>query len=187
MSVHKLQPAPGRLLISEPSLQDTFFRKAVVLIAEHNDEGSFGLIINKPVNVRLPEVVKDLKDFDVQLFLGGPVKTDSLFFIHTKGEKIEGSMKILKGIFWGGDLDQVREMMKNGEIGPNDIRFFIGYSGWTPNQLEQELEINSWIVVETTKKDIIGPDPENMWQNIIMSMGNEYQIWANFPPDPAMN
>lgn len=187
MTRKKLKPAPGRLLISEPSLQDVFFKKSVVLLAEHNDEGSFGLIINKPVSVRLPEVVKDLQDFDVRLFLGGPVKTDSLFFIHTHGDQVEGSLKILPGIYWGGDLDQVRELMKSGVISQNDIRFFIGYSGWATDQLNQEMEINSWIVAETNEKQIIASDPETLWQKLMRSMGQEYEIWANFPADPSLN
>ncbi len=187
MTRNKLQPAPGRLLISEPSLQDVFFKKSVVLLAEHNEEGSFGLIINKPVNVRLPEVVKDLQDFNVRLFLGGPVKTDSLFFIHTLGEMVKGSLKILPGIYWGGDLDQVRDLMKSGQLSENNIRFFIGYAGWASEQLDEEMKINSWVVAETNENQIITEDPEHLWQKLMKAMGQDYEIWANFPSDPSLN
>ena len=90
-----LKPACGRFLISEPSLQDFYFRKSVVLLAEHNDEGSFGLIVNKPVSVKLSEIVKGFPVFESPVFLGGPVKTDSLFYLHTCGEAIRESMKIM--------------------------------------------------------------------------------------------
>jgi putative transcriptional regulator len=187
MTTHTLRPTAGRLLISEPSLQDFYFRKSVILLAEHNEDGSFGIIVNKPVEVRLNEVVSDFPDFPARVFLGGPVKTDSLFFIHTCPEKIADSMRILDGIYWGGDIEQVLGLIIKKTINPEEIRFFIGYSGWAPHQLELEMEKSSWVVSKVTADLLIKGEPESLWPNMMKSMGGEYPLWANFPVDPNWN
>lgn len=187
MSTRTIKPCAGRLLISEPVLQDFYFRKSVVLLAEHGEEGSFGLIINKPIQLHLSEVVPGFPDFNARLFLGGPVKTDSLFFIHTRQDIIPNSTPIIDGIFWGGDIEQVRELMGTSSLSPDDIRFFVGYAGWSAGQLEQEMDQNSWIVSKTTREQIINTDPENLWTEIISSLGGDYPLWAHFPADPNLN
>ena len=95
---NNLKPSKGRILISEPFLIDYYFKRSVVLLAEHNDEGSFGLIINKPVDMHLSDILQDFPEFDAPIYLGGPVKTENLYFIHTKGNLIDESMKILDGL-----------------------------------------------------------------------------------------
>ncbi|MHC1707119.1 MAG: YqgE/AlgH family protein [Bacteroidales bacterium] len=187
MATQTLKPCAGRLLISEPSLQDFYFRKAVVLLADHGEEGSFGLIINKPIHVKLNEVAKDFPDFNATVFLGGPVKTDSIFFIHTRNDLIKDSLKVLPGIYWGGNIERVTELMVKHEISAREIRFFVGYSGWAPKQLDEEMERNSWIVSKTFKDQVISDNPENLWSEILRSLGGQYQLWSNFPNDPSLN
>jgi putative transcriptional regulator len=182
-----MKPRQGRLLISEPALQDFYFRQSVVLLAEHNEEGSFGLIINKPIQVKLNEVTKEFPDFDAQMFLGGPVKTDSIFYIHTVGELIQNSIKIMDGLYWGGEIESIRELMLLNQLSSGDIRFFIGYSGWASKQLDRELKEKSWVVSNTHVDQVIRSNPKLMWSRFIRSFGEEYAIWANFPPDPSMN
>jgi len=182
-----VRPMQGRLLISEPSLQDFYFRQSVVLLAEHNDEGSFGLIINKPIDIKLNEVTKDFPYADVDLYLGGPVKTDSIFYIHTLGDTIENSLKIMDGLYWGGDLALIKEMLILKQLSKKNIRFFIGYSGWGSKQLEKELEENSWVISKTRAEYIINENPVKMWSKYIRSFGDDYAIWANYPQDPSMN
>ena len=181
-----IKPKQGIILISEPSLRDFYFRQSVVLLAEHNEEGSFGIIINKPIETRLNDVLKDFPAFDAPVYLGGPVKTDSLFFIHTK-ENIDNSIKIMEGLYWGGDLEMIKGMMDIKMITENDIRFFIGYSGWSPAQLDQEISEKSWVLSHSTVDEVINRDPEKQWSNYLKSMGKDYAIWANFPTDPAYN
>ena len=187
MTIQTLKPCAGRLLISEPSLQDFYFRKSVVLLADHSEEGSFGLIINKPIHIRLNEIAKDFPDFNTQVFLGGPVKTDSIFFIHTRNDLIRDSMPVLPGIFWGGDIVQVMKLLEGNILTSKEIRFYVGYSGWAPKQLEEEMERNSWIVSKTVKDQVISDNPENLWGEILRSMGGQYQLWSNYPSDPALN
>jgi putative transcriptional regulator len=181
-----LKPKQGILLISEPSLRDFYFRQSVVLLAEHNEEGSFGIIINKPIETRLNEVLKDFPDYDFPVYLGGPVKTDSLFFIHTK-ENIDNSMKIFKGLYWGGDIEVIRFMMETNQITQNEIRFFIGYAGWNPKQLDREISEKSWVLSHTNAQEVINKEPEKLWRDHLRSMGKDYAIWSNFPQDPSFN
>jgi len=182
-----IPPAPGRILISEPLLQDFYFRRSVVLLADHSEEGTFGLILNKPVDVRFNDVIKGFPNFKALLYLGGPVQTSNLYFIHTLGEKVEGSMKILDGLYWGGDLEQIKEMMTLDQLNPSNIRFFIGYSGWVSKQLDRELDENSWVVSSASTEQLILANPDNLWRDIVKTLGKDFSLWANYPPDPLLN
>lgn len=184
---NNVKPAKGRILLSEPLMGDYFFGRSVVLLAEHNEEGSFGTILNKPISANFNEVVKDFPDFDAPVYLGGPVDTENLFYIHTKGDLIAESLEIIDGVYWGGDIEMLKEMMLLKTIQPLDIRFFIGYSGWAANQLDQELEKNSWIIARAEANQIFDTEPTTMWEQIVNKMGEEYKYWKNFPLDPNAN
>jgi len=186
MEKPRIQPTQGSILISEPSLRDFYFRQSVILLAEHNDDGSFGVIINKPIEARMKDIIKGFTGYSQPVYLGGPVRTDSIFFIHTR-EDIEQSIPIMKGLFWGGDLDAIRLMLKTKAMTQKEIRFFVGYSGWSPNQLDRELKEKSWVLSQTTVKEIINDHPETLWSNYLKNMGKDYAIWANFPADPTFN
>jgi putative transcriptional regulator len=181
-----LKPKQGVILISEPSLRDFYFRQSVVLLAEHNEEGSFGIIINKPIETKFNDVLKDFPEFNAPIFLGGPVKTDSIFFIHTK-ENVEGSLRIMDGLYWGGDIDVIRGMMELHQISEDEIRFYVGYSGWNPNQLDREIKEKSWVLSHTDVEEIINKHPEKLWSTYLRHMGKDYAIWSNFPADPSFN
>lgn len=184
---NNVKPAKGRILLSEPLLGDYFFGRSVVLLAEHNEDGSFGTILNKPISANFNEVVKDFPDFDAPVYLGGPVDTENLFYIHTKGDLLPDSLEIIKGVFWGGDIEMLKEMMLLKTILPIDIRFFIGYSGWAARQLDLELEKNSWIIARANAKQVFDIEPTTMWEQIVNKMGEEYKYWKNFPVDPNAN
>lgn len=184
--IGKLKPAPGRLLVSEPSLNDNYFSNAVVLLAEHNKDGTFGLIINKPSDIRLSEVTQEYDTFDPLLFFGGPVQVDSLYFIH-RIRDIPGSLQLIDGLYWGGDVDEIKKLMKAGKLTGNDIRFFIGYAGWAPSQLDRELGENSWLVLETDIRQLFSPNSSQLWRDIVTSLGEEIAIWVNYPENPQMN
>jgi len=181
-----IMPQQGIILISEPALQDFYFKQSVVLLAEHNEEGTFGVIINKPIEAKVNEVLKDFPDFDANIYLGGPVKTDSIFYLHTK-KHVENSMKIINGLYWGGDLETVKNLINLGEITENEIRFYIGYSGWSPKQLDREIKDKSWVLSHTSIREVINKHPEKLWPNYLKHMGKDYAIWANFPADPSYN
>jgi putative transcriptional regulator len=187
IKTNNIKPARGKILISEPFLLDYFFKRSVILLAEHNEEGTFGVIVNKPIKARFNDIVKDFPEFNSKIFLGGPVQGDSLFFIHTLGDQVENSLEILPGIYWGGDIERIRELIELSLIKPSQIRFFIGYSGWSPNQLDEELERNSWVVSSATADDLLRTTPSMLWTRSLRRLGNDYAHWIKFPDDPTDN
>jgi putative transcriptional regulator len=187
IKTNSLKPSKGRLLLSEPFMGDFYFGRSVVLLAEHNDEGSFGVIMNKPVTASFNEVLKDFPEFDATVYLGGPVESNSLFYIHTLGEALEGASEIIEGLYWGGDIEALKEMILIKKIQPQDIRFFIGYSGWGAQQLDGELKKNSWVITRASKSRLLKMDPMYMWENLLNKMGDNYRYWSKFPIDPNVN
>lgn len=180
-------PTKGSILISEPYLNDLHFRRTVVLLGEHNEEGSVGFILNRLLDLRSSTVVPGLLDMDFPIFYGGPVEPNTLHFIHTVGELIEGAQPIKNGIFWGGNIELVNDLLNRGVVQQNEFRFFIGYSGWSPNQLDEEIEQNAWWMGEAPTETIFNDDLENMWANVVRSMDEDYSIMANSPEDPQWN
>jgi len=178
----------GQLLISEPSIiGDLSFNRSVILLADHDKEGSVGFIINKPlkytINDLLPEVNAKFK-----IYNGGPVEQDNLYFIHNIPELIPNSIEISNGIYWGGDFESAKDLINKGTINRGNIRFFLGYTGWSENQLATELNANSWIVTKNNYKNkIIGKSTTNFWKEQIMELGGDYLIWSNAPENPYLN
>jgi putative transcriptional regulator len=184
---NKLKPERGRLLISEPFLPDPNFERTVVLLCEHNEEGSFGFVLNKPSILKVNEVMEDIGAIDNLVFVGGPVQQDTLHFINrTSG--LPNAVEIADKVFWGGDFESLITMCDTKQLGSNDIRFFLGYSGWGPGQLEAELEQESWIVCDfVTNQLLFDTDPQLLWRKALDSMGGRYSIYSNYPVDPRMN
>jgi len=187
MTTIKLRPAKGMLLISEPVLSDFYFNRSVVLLADHNEEGSFGLIINKPSDLKLSDISDDFSGINSRLFIGGPVKTDSIYFIHTRGDIITGSSRIMEGLYWGGQAHELKDLILKKKISEIEIRFFIGYSGWKAGQLNDEYNAQSWIAAATNSEKVLRSEPTGMWRNLLKSLGKEYAMWANYPADPTLN
>lgn len=187
MTAVKLKPAKGMMLISEPVLSDFYFSKSIILLADHNDEGSFGLIINKPTDLVLSDISDEFSGINIRLFIGGPVKTDSIYFIHTRGDLVKGSTRIMEGLYWGGESEVLKDLILKKEISTSEIRFFIGYSGWQPGQLNREFKEEAWIVSATNANQILNSDPNTLWKDILKSMGKEFAMWVNYPADPSLN
>lgn len=187
IKANSTKPIKGNILISEPLLADYYFKRSVVLLAEHDDDGSFGIILNKPIDKKFNEVVSGFPDFGGRIFLGGPVSNSNLFFVHTLGNLIQDSLEIMDGLYWGGDIEEVREMLLLKQIDASQIRFCVGYSGWESKQLEAELERNSWLVSKLPASALMATDPEKLWDYALEKLGKEYSYWSNFPTDPGLN
>ncbi len=183
-----MKPLKGTLLVAEPTLTgDVSFNRSVVLIAEHNDTGSVGFILNKPLEFSINELVEDIK-IPIRVFNGGPVEQDNLYFIHRVPHLIKDSIEISDGIFWGGDFDTIIDLINQEQITENEIRFFLGYSGWDAFQLDQELRSKSWVVVSNTyQSDIIEKPSQAFWKEKMLELGGDYQLWSNSPEDPSLN
>ena len=184
---NEVKPEAGKLLIAEPFLGDAYFGRSVVLLAGHGEEGSFGLILNKQVQVQIHEIVKGMPTFGAKVFLGGPVHSTQIFYLHTIGEKLDGSLEVIPGLWWGGDTDQLWDMIENGEAQSEEVIFYLGYSGWAPKQLEGELKQNSWIVTSASTRFILNTPPSKLWANLLRNMGEHYAYWVNFPQNPQTN
>lgn len=182
-----LQLHSGSLLISEPFLVDSCFKRSVIMLSEHDKNGTLGFILNKPTDMKLNQAVEDFPEFDVPLYFGGPVDTETLFYIHTLGNKLDGARQIAEGIYWGGDYDQLKFLVDTKQVKENQIRFYAGYSGWEPKQLNDEIKGQTWILTETNKQFAFYQNPRLLWSQVLKSMGNEYAMMANFPEDPQLN
>lgn len=187
MELNNIAPAQGKLLLSEPFQKDLYFKRTVVLLTEHNEMGSVGFILNKPLDIKIHEAIDDFPQCSNALYFGGPVSKNQLFYIHTLGDKIDGSMEIDKGIYWGGNFDTIRSLIEQDKIKPNELRFFAGYSGWEPNQLDKELEEKSWIVANGKLEYIMAASSHKLWGTVLKGMGQTYAVMANFPEDPSLN
>lgn len=177
----------GNLLVAEPSiLTDKSFNRAIILLTEHNDEGSIGFILNKPSEYVVKDLVFDI-DCDFRVYTGGPVELEHLYFIHTLPELIPDSVEVSKGIYWGGNYEAVKSYLNQGMIKNDEIRFFLGYSGWSTEQLELEIKEKTWTLIENTYQNVFKINTAEGWKEKLLEMGGEYRIWANSPEDPNLN
>ncbi|MBR6272670.1 MAG: YqgE/AlgH family protein [Bacteroidales bacterium] len=183
-----LDPKPGDLLLSEPTMDDLHFGRSVVLLIDHNaSEGTFGIIMNKTLNVRLNEIVDAFPDFDAPVYLGGPVADNQVFFMHTLGDLIPGTCKVLEGLYWGGDPEVLNSLIEQGIANQSNVRFFLGYSGWSAGQLVEELVKNSWIVTHASSKFLLNTPIDQLWKACVNNMGGKYEMWSRFPKHPEEN
>jgi putative transcriptional regulator len=177
----------GNLLIAKPSiLTDRSFNRAIIYLTEHNESGSVGFILNKPSKYLLKDLIFEIHS-DLKVYIGGPVEQENLYFIHTVPELIPDSIEVSKGIFWGGNYEAVKSLINQNLIKNNEIRFFLGYSGWTFEQLEDELKENTWAIMENTYSNVLVINDSESWKEKLMEMGGKYKIWANSPEDPSLN
>jgi len=186
---NKALPQQGSLLISDPFSQDSLFKRSVVLLTEHNHEGTIGFILNKPVEVKLNEIITSFPAFDATISIGGPVANDSLYFIHSLGSKIPNSQQITENVFWGGSFEILRLLIETNSIKKHEVRFFIGYSGWKSKQLDEELTNKYWIVTPHVPKGInlMTDSNEDIWRIAVDSMGKRLKMWRNVPENPLFN
>ncbi len=187
IETNNISPQKGKVLIAEPFLNDIYFKRSIVFITEHNNEGSIGFVLNKPVNMKIEEIINDFPAFDGFISIGGPVNTNTIHYIHTMGDLIPNSVPVSGNIYWGGDFDTLKGMIKQGMVNKDQIKFFLGYSGWMPNQLDDELSQNSWLVTNIEPQVIMTHNMNNIWKEILNSLGSKYKMWINSPDNPSLN
>ena len=180
-------PDKGRVLVSEPFLQDEYFKRSVVLITEHNDEGTLGFVLNNPINYDASDILKDFPAIDAMVGIGGPVRTDTVHSIHSMGDQIPESVHVLGSVFWGGDFEMVRMLIEAGELDGKSIRFFVGFSSWYPGQLAREISENSWLVTTLDPKSVMTGKDNQLWKKVLLNEERKYQMWTRYPEDPLMN
>lgn len=182
-----IEPGPGILLIADPFLKDPNFLRTVVFLCEHKEDGSFGFVLNRAYENTLDELIPDAVGFKLPVYYGGPVQMDTIHFLHQYPEQIPGSLEVMPGVYWGGDFEKAVEMIKAGEITPDKIRFFIGYSGWGDGQLDEELKEKTWLTVKATRKLVFHKNTEEIWKDSLKHLGGDYEMMIHFPIDPQLN
>tara|TARA_X000000950_G_scaffold60080_1_gene72950 strand:- start:50 stop:595 length:546 start_codon:yes stop_codon:yes gene_type:complete len=178
----------GKILIAAPSVfGDQNFHRSIVIIADNKDSGLLGFIVNKPLHYPINEVMPEIKP-EFPLYCGGPVEQDNLFVIHKAGHLIPNSIKIDEELYWGGDFEKIVALVNDSILTTNDLRFFLGYSGWSNDQLEQEIASNAWVVNENTFTDsFFNLKTETLWKDQMLALGGKYVIWSNTPENPFHN
>ncbi|MFT3885871.1 MAG: YqgE/AlgH family protein [Flavobacteriales bacterium] len=180
-------PARGRLLVSEPYLTDPYFRRTVVLLCAHDDEGSFGFVLNRYIDMDVADLMENMPPINARVSIGGPVQSGNLYYLHAFGDRVDGSVEVLKGIHMGGDFEQLRSILATDPKLAKHVRFFVGYSGWGQDQLAKELEQRSWLISPADKRRVMNTTLKDLWADTLRGMGSAYAPLANFPDDPQMN
>ncbi len=177
----------GKLLLADPFMMDSNFKRAVILLCDCHHEGSLGFIVNKPMDIKVNELLEDFPEEDMNLYFGGPVAHDTIHFIHRKGDLVENSVEIDQGIYWGGDFDKVKFLLKNEVMTSQDIRFFIGYAGWSPGQLEEELAYKSWVLANMDKNYLFSGKNKELWSQVMNNKGGHFEVIANISDFSNLN
>ncbi len=172
-----VKPERGDLLISEPYLPDPNFERTVIFICEHDENGTFGFVLNNKAQVELNDLIEEAGDYPANLFVGGPVEQNTLHFLHREPALASSSREVVPGIFWGGDFNQLTEMMNTRSIESTDLRFYVGYSGWAAGQLMDEMDAKSWIVLKGTSPSMIFDwDNQDLWKACLNTMGGKFRL-----------
>ena len=181
MSVKKTAKA-GNILLSQPFMEDPNFKRSVIGIAEHSEEGTVGFILNKPIRIKLEELLVNIEtDIDYKIYFGGPVGSDTIHYIHNVGDLLEESIQIKPGLFWGGNFDKLIVLIEKGLILRHNIRFYIGYSGWSKGQLITELQTGSWIVSEWHNNYTFKTPANKLWSEALNHKGDRYGVIGQIP------
>jgi putative transcriptional regulator len=176
----------GKILISTPDISGDIFSRSVVLVIEHNESGAFGLILNKK-NGQMSSKFKNFFDFKIEVYDGGPVENDKVFFI-VKGKKVtEVYSEISADFYLTEDIENIISSVLSGELNIDDVKIFSGYSGWSAGQLDKEVLNKMWTVVDVYNLDYTLPNDQTLWKSIMQNLGGEYLLWANSPEDISLN
>lgn len=151
-----------------------------------SEDGAFGLIINQATDSFLSDFFDDVF-IDVPVFVGGPVESNTLHFVHRKGLLVEDTIQISENLWWSGDFGSIKTLLNTGVLGPDDIRFFLGYSGWGEGQLRQEINDSVWVITESSPEIIFETPTQNTWRDSLLQLGGNYTIMANSPASPRLN
>ena len=183
----ELEIKKGDLLLSQPFMLDGNFRRTVVFLTEFNKEGAVGFIINRPMGMKVDELIPDFPEFKGTVYFGGPVATDTIHYVHKMGHLLEESMMIHEDLYWGGNYEQLKVLISQNIITEDDIRFFVGYSGWTAGQLEGELEMGSWLTGEMDINYLFNFPSNDLWKKVISDKGDVFEVIANIPGNELLN
>jgi putative transcriptional regulator len=187
----ELRTAPGSLLAAAPDLLDPNFMHGVVLMCQHTDDGAYGLIVNRPAGVTVDALLPDHPVLGGELFpvfTGGPVGLDTLQFVHRVGDAIPGGLPLGDGLWLGGDLDALANVIaEDAAEARRRVRLIVGYSGWGAGQLDSELATGSWLPAALAIDLVFADDGQGAWRGAVRSIGRAADGLADHPPDVSWN
>jgi putative transcriptional regulator len=184
---NNIPPEKGRVLVSEPFIQDAYFRRSVVLITEHNKDGTLGFVLNNPIEFRVHEILSDFPKINSLVGVGGPVRTDTVHYLHALGDIIPDSVHVMEDLYWGGDFNAIKSLVSEGIMKASQIRFFVGFSSWYEGQLDRELSEDSWMVTSLDRDSIMNVSESSLWEKVLEKEDKQYQMWTQYPENPLMN
>lgn len=177
----------GTLLLSEPFMQDPSFIRSTCLIVSHiPEEGTFGFVLDKVSKHKLSELIDIKIDQNVNVYFGGPVDMEALFYLHNNNFNLTGAKKITENLYWGGDFEELLMKIEAGIAKLEDIKFILGYSGWDGGQLRKEIIENSWIINNEYPLKL-NENHNKLWENVLIKMGGVYNTFVKLPIDPNLN
>ena len=170
----------GSLLVATPALLDPNFRRTVVLVAEHGEAGAMGVVLNRPSETAVAEAIPELVSLagdEEPVFVGGPVAVDSLLAL-AEVEEPDDTLELVVGAI---------AFVQDPEVPALRGRIFVGYAGWSPGQIEAELDEESWVVVPAEPDDVFSEDPDELWSSVLRRQGGPLALLSSMPPDPSLN
>ena len=180
----------GSLLIANPVLPDPNFSRTVILLCNHDEQGSFGLVINRSTQLKAPDLflnINILKSYNEKIYLGGPVSQSMVFFLCRSPSAAGKLDEVCSGVYLGSNLEILESLYSSLENPEQDIRFYLGYSGWSGGQLAQEMEQNSWLVQKANEQFIFLDSESLIWPQAVNSLGEKYQYLTKAPVNPQWN
>lgn len=184
MSAMQIEPSAGRLVVATPTLADPNFSHTVVLLLEHGEDGTLGVVVNRPSDVGVDDVLEEwsaMAATPARVFIGGPVQSNALLAIgRLAGVASPSVQPVTEGV---GVIDLHQHAADLAGI-VTDVRVFAGHAGWGPQQLEAEIETGSWFVIDGSPDDAFAADPETLWRNVLERQGGWFRT---IPDDPSLN
>lgn len=177
----------GSILIAEPFMMENPFKRSVIVVCEHREDGTVGFILNKSIDMSIDTLVADFPEFDAQVYYGGPVDTNTIHYIHNLGDMLDNSNEVSRGVYWGGDFEKLKFLISSGLVKKDNIKFFIGYSGWSGGQLQDELNEGTWIVDEMYANYAFKDEESSLWSTVLNNKGDKYTVIAQMPESPSQN
>lgn len=185
MSKHVVKA--GSILIAEPFMEGNPFKRSVIAVCEHRPDGTVGFILNKRIDMSIEALVANFPEFEAPVFYGGPVDTDTIHYIHNLGHLLDDSNEVSRGVYWGGDFEKLKFLITSGLVKKDNIKFFIGYSGWSGGQLQAELDEGTWIVDDLYANYAFKDEESSLWSTVLNNKGDKYTVIAQMPESPSQN
>lgn len=178
----------GCFLIASPEIENNLFFRGVLLICEHNASGSFAILVNKPLDLHLPEELVNLTSSpnkNISIRAGGPVQTNQMMLLHNRHSDQQQLLTITEGVYLGGDLQYLHDLLEDETNPPVFLNF--GYAGWATGQLDREFLDGSWFLYPASKELLFDVPPEKLWKTLLLQMGGKYATLSTIPEDLSLN